>query len=64
MKIRTVKLASLLDSGTRRRLWDLRDQLEAQEKIGLRRQFESARPVRFHRNGVRILGVIHHAYAS
>lgn len=59
----TRKLSTLLDAGTRRRLWDLKDRLASQEAAVLRRRQETTRPVRFNRNGIRILEVTRHAYA-
>lgn len=63
MKAKQMRLSALLDAGTRRQLWDLRDRLEVMETAALRRRHDEARPVRFNRHGIRILEVTNHAYA-
>lgn len=57
MKAKQMRLSALLDAPTRRKLWDLRDRLEAMEIAALRRRNELTRPVRFNRNGIKILEV-------
>lgn len=63
MKTKRMKLASLLSMPMRRKLWDLRDRLEAMETAALSQRHETARPVRFNKNKIRILEVQSHAYA-
>lgn len=63
MKSKVTTFARLLDAPTRRKLWDLRDQLRVRELSGVIRPQSKPKSMRFNRNGIRILEVSNHAYA-